>query len=105
MITSDSKSSSLKIISIIILIPFVLVSCAGKDDPQLVEKIQSGEENLSCDELNEKLSSINDDIKNQQDEIEQKEDTNTTYLLLMIVMPVFIIAYDFSEDEEEELIC
>ena len=103
MITSDSKSSSLKIISIIILIPFVLVSCAGKDDPQLVEKIQSGEENLSCDELNEKLSSINDDIKNQQDEIEQKEDTNTTYLFLMIVMPVFIIAYDFSEDEEEEL--
>lgn len=103
MITSDSKSSSLKIISIIILIPFVLVSCAGKDDPQLVEKIQSGDENLSCDELNEKLSSINDDIKKQKEEIEQKEDTNTTYLLLMIVMPVFIIAYDFSEDEEEEL--
>jgi len=93
----------LKIISIIILIPFVLISCAGKDDPQLVEKTQSGDEKLSCDELNYKLSSIKDDIKNQQDEIEQKEEKNTTYLLLMLVIPVFILGMDSSEDEEEEL--
>ena len=94
---------SLKIISIIILIPFVLISCAGRDKPQLVDKIQSGDEKLSCEGLNYKLSLLRDDIKNHQDEIREKEDTNTVYIFISIILPLFVFFFDFSEDEEEEL--
>ena len=93
----------LKIISIIILISFVLNGCAGRDDPQLVEKKQFGDENLSCEGLNFKLSSIKDDIKYQKDEIEQKEDTNTIVAIVSFLLPLLLFALDFSEDEEEEL--